>query len=146
MAATVRAFLLTMGLGAAFACACGGSTDGGEGPADATAPPADVAPPRGLFCGTAGDGCGGILDCTHAACPVGLTCNGCVCVSPTAPQCEGTPRTCAQVGANCGFITDGVGGIVDCGTCPPGEECGAQAENQCGVCADGGTDAGDGGD
>lgn len=36
-----------------------------------------------------------------------------------------TPRTCADAKANCGPISDGCGGIVQCGTtCPVGETCG----------------------
>ncbi|HEY3356755.1 MAG TPA: hypothetical protein VGQ83_26125 [Polyangia bacterium] len=41
-------------------------------------------------------------------------------------------RTCATVGANCGPIGDGCGGVLDCGTCPAGQECGVN--NQPNVC------------
>jgi hypothetical protein len=47
------------------------------------------------------------------------------------PTCE--PRTCASVGAECGFLADGCGGALNCGTCPDGELCGGGGEaNQCG--------------
>jgi hypothetical protein len=98
----------------------------------------DVLPHGPVFCGYADDGCSGVLDCSHVVCPVTLVCNGCICASPAAGQCEGTPRTCQQAGADCGQIADGVGGFVDCGACPPGETCGAHSPNQCGVCQDAG--------
>src|SRR6185369_11122190 len=34
-------------------------------------------------------------------------------------------RTCADVGANCGPLADGCGGLVDCGTCAAPKICGA---------------------
>jgi hypothetical protein len=36
-----------------------------------------------------------------------------------------TPKTCAELGANCGPVADGCGGLVDCGTCTPPAVCGA---------------------
>jgi hypothetical protein len=47
----------------------------------------------------------------------------------------GCPSTCAQLGANCGAVTDTrCGGIVECGTCPSGTICGGGAEyNVCGA-------------
>ncbi|PKN36301.1 MAG: hypothetical protein CVU63_16945, partial [Deltaproteobacteria bacterium HGW-Deltaproteobacteria-20] len=39
---------------------------------------------------------------------------------PTA--CE--PKTCAQIGANCGSAPDGCGGKIECGECPDGQFCG----------------------
>jgi hypothetical protein len=35
-----------------------------------------------------------------------------------------TAKTCAGEGANCGPISDGCGGVLDCGTCTSGETCG----------------------
>jgi hypothetical protein len=74
------------------------------------------------FCGTQSDGCGGTVDC--GGCTAPNTCGGggtpSVC---GAPACK--PLTCADVGANCGPIGDGCGGIVSsCGTCSNGEICG----------------------
>jgi hypothetical protein len=41
--------------------------------------------------------------------------------------------TCAQVSAQCGIIADGCGGVVDCGLCPDGYECGYGGQaNKCG--------------
>ncbi|MBI5481261.1 MAG: hypothetical protein HY906_20550 [Deltaproteobacteria bacterium] len=45
---------------------------------------------------------------------------------PPPPTC--TPKTCAQLGANCGFIGDGCGNAIDCGPCVLPETCGG-----CGV-------------
>jgi hypothetical protein len=44
------------------------------------------------------------------------------------------PRTCADVGANCGAIPDGCGNVIsDCGTCVANETCGAAGPNKCGA-------------
>ncbi len=34
------------------------------------------------------------------------------------------PLTCDKIGAECGWLSDGCGGEIDCGECPPGETCG----------------------
>jgi len=41
----------------------------------------------------------------------------------TARAC--TPLTCAAQGFSCGFRSDGCGGIIQCGSCPSGQTCGA---------------------
>jgi len=74
------------------------------------------------FCGKQSDGCGGTLDC--GGCTAPNTCGGggtpSVCGSPPC-----TPLTCADVGANCGPIGDGCGGVVaSCGTCTSPDICG----------------------
>jgi len=93
----------------------------------------------GVRCGPAADGCGGLLDC--GSCPDGQTCGGGgspgVCGSSTAPTGDGgttcVPRTCAGVGANCGPVSDGCGGLLMCGTCASPQTCGgAGTPNQCG--------------
>ena len=63
-------------------------------------------------------------------------------------------RTCAEAGMNCGPISDGCGGLVDCGTCPSGQACGAISPSVCGAgscttrstCADLGATCGQQGD
>jgi hypothetical protein len=46
---------------------------------------------------------------------------------------SGCPSTCQQLGANCGAATDKkCGGIVQCGSCPSGQVCGATMPNVCG--------------
>jgi hypothetical protein len=44
------------------------------------------------------------------------------CVQPDVPTC--TPRTCDQLGYECGLQGDGCGGVIDCGVCTPPETCG----------------------
>jgi hypothetical protein len=41
-----------------------------------------------------------------------------------APVCTCTPATCASLGDNCGTVSDGCGGTLNCGTtCPSGQTC-----------------------
>jgi hypothetical protein len=42
--------------------------------------------------------------------------NACVGEVPPPPEC--TPATCESLGADCGFSSDGCGGVLDCGPCP----------------------------
>ncbi len=43
------------------------------------------------------------------------------------------PATCAALNKNCGQVTDGCGGTIDCGGCGAGESCGASGQpNVCG--------------
>jgi hypothetical protein len=84
-------------------------------------------------CGPIGDGCGGTVDC--GPCPPGQTCGGggvpSQCGSPTPRPCQ--KRKCEDIGATCGPIADGCGGLVDCGPCVPPDTCGGGGEpNQCG--------------
>lgn len=44
------------------------------------------------------------------------------CITPYIQSC--TPRNCQQMGANCGPVADGCGGIQDCGTCQLPQTCG----------------------
>jgi hypothetical protein len=75
------------------------------------------------------------------------------CVTTDVPTC--TVRRCEDVGAECGPLADGCGGILDCGTCTPPDTCGGggtpyqcgndgcvettceQAGAECGTIADG---------
>jgi hypothetical protein len=105
-------------------------------------------------CGDITDGCGGVLNCDTLGgggpfgCPFDhfkdrIYCYGDPphCVSllvPVFQQCDGTgtanvcgfgsdpppPTTCAAQQKNCGFISNGVDGVIDCGTCADGEACG----------------------
>jgi hypothetical protein len=92
----------------------------------------------GANCGTVTDTvCGGTLEC--GACPSGSTCGGGgkpnVCGAPDAGAC--TPKTCAELGAECGKTADGCGGLVDCGACEAGTCGGGGVPFKCG-----GVDAG----
>ncbi|PKN29725.1 MAG: tryptophan synthase alpha chain, partial [Deltaproteobacteria bacterium HGW-Deltaproteobacteria-20] len=49
------------------------------------------------------------------------------------PSC--VPKTCDQLGAECGSVPDGCGGKVSCGTCAGGETCGGGGPNLCGTAA-----------
>jgi hypothetical protein len=95
----------------------------------------------GFECGQAGDGCGGTIDC--GACTAPQTCGGggfnkCGILSlpplpdgGPAPVC--IPKTCLDLGYNCGVQGDGCGGTVDCGTCTAPQYCGAASPSVCGV-------------
>jgi hypothetical protein len=84
---------------------------------------------QGVECGPAGDGCGGILpDC--GTCPTGKRCGGPNAYSKCVDPAVGTacaPKTCQQLGVECGQAGDGCGGILACGTCPSGQQCGSTA-------------------
>jgi hypothetical protein len=62
--------------------------------------------------------------------------SACVSVGdpPPPPSCK--KKTCAGVGATCGPVADGCGGLLQCGTCTPPASCGGGGvANQCGsVC------------
>jgi hypothetical protein len=128
------------GCGGTISCgpACGGGTTCGGGgtpgvcgSSDANACVPQACPPS-IKCGPTGDGCGGVEDCGDCTPP--LTCGGGgtpgVC---GAPNC--TPKTCADLGANCGQVADGCGGLTAvCGTCTGSATCGGGGTaNVCGV-------------
>jgi hypothetical protein len=69
--------------------------------------------------GQAGDACGnpgqfcqanGRCACDAASCPPPQTCS-------SSGACFCTPKTCTQMGATCGTISDGCGGLINCGPC-----------------------------
>jgi hypothetical protein len=102
---------------------------------------------QGATCGPIGDGCGGVLNC--GACPGTMTCGGggvpyqCGDTRPDAGSDACQPRTCKDVPADCGFVGDGCGGALSCGTCPVTLTCGGGGlPNQCGApVVDAGPDA-----
>jgi hypothetical protein len=101
--------------------------DGGEGGVGTLACKPTTCAAQGVECGPAGDGCGGILpDC--GKCGTGLRCGGpgtpSKCVSPSiGTAC--VPKTCTEVGVECGLAGDGCGGTLSCGKCGIGLQCGA---------------------
>jgi hypothetical protein len=44
-----------------------------------------------------------------------------------------TPKTCIDLGVNCGPNGDGCGGLIQCGTCPAGQACGFGGPSICGA-------------
>jgi hypothetical protein len=54
------------------------------------------------------------------------------CVSTSVPP-TCAPKTCGDVSANCGYVSDGCGGLLNCGTCQAPDTCGGGGTpNQCG--------------
>ncbi len=65
------------------------------------------------------------------ACSAGATCSAGQCIPPCVPVAN-----CQQVGADCGMVADGCGGLLDCGTCMGAETCGGGGvPNVCGSVA-----------
>ncbi len=109
-----------------------GKTD--SGPANNSSCKKLTCADQKIQCGPAGDGCGGIIqDC--GKCAGGLRCGGpgkpSQCVSPsTGTGCM--PKTCADLGVECGLAGDGCGGALQCGSCMAGYQCGANGKpSQC---------------
>jgi hypothetical protein len=117
---------------------CTGSTSCGAGGVPGVCGEADSGAcipqgcPSSIECGLTGDGCGGTVDC--GSCTPPASCGGGgtpgVC---GAPSC--TPATCSSLGANCGQVADGCGGLTaDCGMCTGSATCGGGGTaNVCGV-------------
>jgi hypothetical protein len=114
----------------------GGDLDGSGG----TCAPKTCAQ-LGFDCGPQGDGCGGLLQC--GSCPADQFCGGggsSKCGSGVVPDgglCS--PKSCADLGAQCGQQGDGCGRVIDCGTCAAPAYCGGGGTNRCGL---GGPDGG----
>ena len=59
--------------------------------------------------------------------------SACVSIGAPPPPATCTPKTCTAIGANCGPVADGCGGILDCGTCTAPASCGGGGTpNKCG--------------
>ena len=83
--------------------------------------------------------CNGVIQCGKT-CPTGQVCGGdgpSRCGAGTSIPDGGTvctPSTCAQLNADCGFVTDtNCSGTVQCGSCKGGTTCGLGGPNKCGV-------------
>lgn len=89
--------------------------------------PSSYAAARGV-CPAPGLGCSypeGTCTCSAASCVD--NCGGCV------------PKTCLELGSQCGPEGDGCGNLIECGTCPSPSSCGGGGvPNLCGV-PDGGS-------
>jgi len=58
-----------------------------------------------------------------------------VCGATSPNKCGSgvcSPFTCVGLGFNCGSAANGCGGVLQCGTCPAGQRCGAASLNRCG--------------
>jgi hypothetical protein len=88
--------------------------------------------------------CGGVVEC-KTTCKAGEVCGGggpSRCGAGTAGHTDAgscTPSTCAELNADCGFVTDTkCGGVVSCGKCSDGATCGFGGANRCGATDGGG--------
>jgi hypothetical protein len=104
-------------------CGTGVTPDGGQ----ACAP--KKCTDLNYTCGAAGDGCGAALDCGACASP--QFCGGGgfnTCGGSSSADGGGTvactPKTCSDLGFNCGPAGDGCGGAIPCGTCGGTDICG----------------------
>ena len=97
----------------------------------------------GYDCGPAGDGCGNMLDCGSTTCPGNEFCGGdgpskCGGDFTTTPDGGPVciPKTCADLGYDCGSAGDGCGGTIGpcgaTGTCTSPQYCGGGGANKCG--------------
>jgi hypothetical protein len=94
----------------------------------------------GFNCGVNGNGCGGTIDCHQ--CPAGEQCGiggYSKCGNPAFSLDSGVtckPKTCADLGYDCGQAGDGCGNSIDCGgtaACSDaGAYCGGGGFNKCG--------------
>jgi len=130
---------------------CGGGGPSKCGVADTGCKPKTCAE-LGANCGPQGDGCGGTIT-SCGTCTAPETCGGggtpSVCGKPPTPTC--TPKTCTEMGLNCGPAADGCGTLANCGTCTTGTCGGGGVPNVCGsstspcvkkTCADWGANCG----
>jgi hypothetical protein len=92
----------------------------------------------GLHCGPAGDGCGGVIQCGSCTAPDscgGAGVHGECGHNPGSGAC--VPKTCQDLGYNCGPASNGCGGLLDCnqvgGGCVAPQTCGGGGvPGQCG--------------
>jgi hypothetical protein len=93
----------------------------------------------GYNCGLNGNGCGGTQNCGTCTgtqkCGAGggySQCGNATIAADGGPACA--PKTCADLGYNCGVAADGCGNSLDCGptTCPGVEFCGGGGFDKCG--------------
>jgi hypothetical protein len=76
-----------------------------------------------------GNGLSGCADPACEPCSAPQTCGG----GGIPNQCGCTPMACLDLGATCGPIGDGCGGMLDCGACSTSQTCGGGGvPNQCG--------------
>ncbi len=92
---------------------------------------------QGKECGVILDGCGGTKQCSTSTSGGNVDCQqGQVCGGGGPNKCGTTlcvPQTCAQLGKDCGLVTDGCSGVINCGLCSAGFTCGGAGgvSNKC---------------
>ncbi|PZR18667.1 MAG: hypothetical protein DI536_01950 [Archangium gephyra] len=87
-------------------------------------------------CGQVNDGCGTILNCDvgNPPCTGGQACGAGGVPNQCGGQVVCQPKTCAQLGVNCGQVSNGCGTLINCGSCSGAESCGgAGTANVCGA-------------
>jgi hypothetical protein len=93
----------------------------------------------GADCGAVTDTkCGGVIQCgdcpSGKACGAGGKANVCGTGSPDGGTCA--PKSCTDLGAECGSAADGCGDLIDCGTCEAGTCGGGGVPYKCGGAPD----------
>jgi hypothetical protein len=84
-------------------------------------------------CGFQSDGCGGLTAVSCGSCTLPATCGGAGVPSQCGIGGSCTPKTCAQLGADCGQVPDGCGNLLTCPDCTGGTTCGGGGvANKCG--------------
>ncbi len=115
---------------------CGGGTKPSVCGGDKGCVPTTCAAQK-VDCGPIGDGCGNVLQCGN--CENGQKCGVSgtpgVCATPEpAPDAPNPckPKTCSQLGIDCGPAGDGCGGKLACGGCESGTCGGGGKASKCG--------------
>jgi hypothetical protein len=129
-------------------CSDGDTCGGGGTPSQCGKPPCTklTCGDQGANCGAIADGCGGVIASCGTCDVVGEFCGGAgasKCGTGVAIDEDGgiidgggvcIPKTCTDLGANCGMQSDGCGNLMDCGTCTGGTTCGGGGvPSQCGT-------------
>ena len=130
-------FVAVEGLGGPDGAGGGGAssdTPGGAGADASGAPGADGATGGGAMDAGGGGTDGPVADATGDGGTAPLDGGGAVVdAGGDAPHFDGcNPGSCASAGAECGKVTNGCGGTLDCGGCPEGKACGTVEPNRCG--------------
>jgi hypothetical protein len=110
-------------------CVAPATCGGGGVPGQCGFPEAGTCQPetcaqQNIYCGPAGDGCGGNIP-SCGTCTPPQTCGGGgvsgQCGSLDAGSCA--PQSCAAQGIQCGTASDGCGNVLQCPNCPSGDTC-----------------------
>jgi len=132
--------LVSNGCGGTYSCGtcgagevCGGGGPNQCGPGSCSAASQATAC-AGKDCGQVSDGCGGAFDCgtcvAPSSCGGGGMANRCGQSSCTEYTMQ---QACTDQLFECGFVSDGCSGTINCGTCPSNRVCGGGGPNRCGA-------------